>query len=101
MLLILLFVVLAIGLVSQIKEIKIIRDNRPFYQHYKRLIFGNYLCTISYTGLLFSFGLNILVYYQFLHESGMANLFINFGFFIFFAILITSKIWVIPKEITI
>jgi hypothetical protein len=97
-LVVVLIIIFAYGIFSQVKELMIIKSNKPFKNKYKRLIIGNYISIISYAGLLISFVLNIFIFLNHIQGSLLTSSSTNNVFLIFLILLFVSKFWITPKN---
>ncbi|MFF2853427.1 hypothetical protein [Peribacillus sp. NPDC058002] len=96
---VMLIIAFTYGLIIQIRQIVSIRKgNKSKYAHYKRLLIGNYLVCLSYSGFLFSYILNSLLGSRIIPDSFITSDNTSFCCFSFLAILLIAKLGIIPKE---
>ncbi|MEF2097751.1 hypothetical protein V3595_24360 [Bacillus sp. CFBP9009] len=87
------------GLIRQFRHCVSIRNgNKSEYVHYKRVLIGNYLICLSYSGFLFSYILNSFLSSRIIPASFITSDNTSFCCFGFLAILLIAKFGIIPKE---
>jgi hypothetical protein len=87
------------GLIRQFRHCVSIRNrNKSEYVHYKRVLIGNYLICLSYSGFLFSYILNSLLSSRIIPASFITSDNTSFCCFGFLAILLIAKFGIIPNE---
>ncbi|MGE6612880.1 hypothetical protein ACQKFG_20520 [Peribacillus sp. NPDC076916] len=99
LIIVMLIIAFTYGLIIQIRQIVSIRKGKKSqYAHYKRLLIGNYLVCLSYSGFLFSYILNSLLASRIIPASFITSDNTSFFCFSFLAILLIAKFGIIPKE---
>ncbi|WP_349729862.1 hypothetical protein [Peribacillus frigoritolerans] len=99
LIIVMLIIAFTYGLIIQIRQIVSIRKGKKSqYAHYKRLLIGNYLVCLSYSGFLFSYILNSLLASRIIPASFITSDNTSFCCFSFLAILLIAKFGIIPKE---
>jgi hypothetical protein len=86
------------GLIRQFRHCVSIRNGNKSEYHYKRVLIGNYLICLSYSGFLFSYILNSLLSSRIIPASFITSDNTSFCCFGFLAILLIAKFGIIPKE---
>ncbi|TKH07441.1 hypothetical protein FC682_00710 [Peribacillus simplex] len=87
------------GLIRQFRHCVSIRNgNKSEYVHYKRVLIGNYLICLSYSGFLFSYILNSLLSSRIIPASFITSDNTSFCCFGFLTLLLIAKFGIIPKE---
>ncbi|MET1181023.1 hypothetical protein ABG775_24185 [Peribacillus simplex] len=99
LIIVMLIIAFTYGLIIQIRQIVSIRKGKKSqYAHYKRLLIGNYLVCLSYSGFLFSYILNSLLASRIIPASFITSDNTSFCCFSFLAILLIAKFGIIPRE---
>lgn len=83
------------GFIKQVQHtLTIQRDNKSN----KRLLFGNYLTSISFLGFIISYILNVLVGMQVIQSNSITSNSTGFICFLFIAVLLISRYKITPKH---
>ncbi|MBP3951806.1 hypothetical protein [Bacillus suaedae] len=88
------------GLVIQIQyNIFIQKKGKTYMHNYRRSLIGNYLASISFSGFLISYVLNILVAIQIIQSNIITSENTSFTCLVFLLILFLAKFIIIPNKI--
>ncbi|MFE6168604.1 hypothetical protein ACFVP8_12160 [Viridibacillus arvi] len=92
-----LILVFTYGLVIQVQHTLTFRKaNTSDVSNYRRLLFGNYVMSVSFFGFLISFILNVLVALQIIQLNFITSDNTGFSSFVFLVVLLIAKFGVIP-----
>ncbi|MCT2536866.1 hypothetical protein NC661_16645 [Aquibacillus koreensis] len=95
--LLIIFLLLLYGFISQIKEISIIMSTKPFSRNYKKLLISNYICLSTYVGFFSFFVIHTIVAFGSIETKFFTVNNTYIFTFIFLVFLFISKFWIIPK----
>ncbi|MFD6440974.1 hypothetical protein ACFWDG_14400 [Peribacillus sp. NPDC060186] len=99
LIIVMLIIAFTYGLIRQIRQIVGIRKgNQSDYVQYKRIVAGNYLSCLSYTGFLIAYILNVLLASDIIPPVFFTSDNTSFSCFIFLALLLIANFGIIPKE---
>ncbi|MEK4760846.1 hypothetical protein MHH85_11370 [Viridibacillus sp. FSL E2-0187] len=94
---VLFILVFTYGLVIQVQHtLTIQKANTSDVSNYRRLLFGNYVTSLSFFGFLISYILNVLVALQIIQLNFITSDNTGFSCFVFLVVLLIAKFGVIP-----
>ncbi|MGE7933914.1 hypothetical protein [Viridibacillus arvi] len=92
-----LILVFTYGLVIKVQHtLTFQKANTTDVSNYRRLLFGNYVMSVSFFGFLISFILNVLVALQIIQLNFITSDNTGFSSFVFLMVLLIAKFGVIP-----